>query len=250
MKVVSYQSMNNHIVSLDLWGTIFDFRTEMKAAEIRRGIVNEFAARRGLDNQSLVEETYRQTSIHFYSKYERESVTLTPRERLTHHLELLNLDPSGEDFEQLVIDVQNAIIQGPPPFAANLEMALKELSSRYRLIIVSDTGFSPGIAVREIFRDRGIDKYFSDYSFSDENGFSKPDKRAFISVLERVGGTPSRFWHIGDTERTDIKGPHNIGGRSCLYTGLLDQHPDGTEADFVLHDWKDVTQLIEEIERF
>ncbi len=241
--------MTKRVISLDLWGTIFDFRSEMKGSEIRRGIINDFAVRRGLDNPRMVEVTYKQTAEHFYKTYETESVTLTPRERLTHQLKLMKLEPGGEDFEKLLTDVQSAITQGPPPLAPNLKHALGELASRYRLVVVSDTGFSPGVVIRKIFKTYGIEKYFEDYSFSDENGKSKPDAHAFMSVLERVDGDPMRLWHIGDTERTDITGAHRIGGRACLYTGLLDRKPYSTKADFIMHDWKEISRLIDVIER-
>jgi len=241
--------MRTRVISIDLWGTILDFRTEMSASVRRRGLVRQYAADNGITDGELVDRAYISAANHFYERYENEAVTLTPRERLLHQLELIGIKPDSSSFEPLLEDVQDAILDNPPPLAPNVENALRALSAEFILVVVSDTGFSPGKVIRKLFQNRGIARYFTDYSFSDENGKSKPDPFAFTSVLERVGAKPSEFVHIGDTEWSDIKGARNLGGRACLYVGLSDKWLDGTEADFILHDWADVSKLVDQIER-
>jgi putative hydrolase of the HAD superfamily len=241
--------MRTRVISLDLWGTIFDFNTEILASEHRRELVKEFAAEQGVEDMEFVDKTYEATTKYFYERYESDAVTLTPRQRLSHQLKLIGVEADGARFDRLVEDVQGMIVDHPPPLAANLRSALAALSARFALVIVSDTGFSPGSSIRKVFKKHGIDGYFRDYSFSDENGKSKPDPHAFMSVLRRVNASPSEFLHIGDTEWSDIRGAKSLGGRACLYVGITDRWLAGTEADYVLHDWGEISDLIDCIER-
>jgi putative hydrolase of the HAD superfamily len=201
-------------------------------------------------DEARIDEAYFSAAEHFKETYETRAITLTPRERLSYQLELIGIEVGGDGFDELVDNAQNAILDNPPPLAPNVHDGLKVLAARFPLVLVSDTGFSPGKIIRRIFQDYGLARYFTDYSFSDENGRSKPDPFAFTSVLERVGALPSEFMHIGDTEWSDIKGARNLGGRACLYVGLNDRWLNGTEADFVLRDWANVSELLDQIERF
>lgn len=239
--------MSIRVVSVDLWGTIFDYRSEMDSSLRRRALVRNYAAKRGVTDSNRVDQAYITASRHFYDTYETKAVTLTPRERLSHQLGLLGIDAKGDEFDQLVEDAQNALLGNPPPLAPNIHNGLATLASDYKLVVVSDTGMSPGRVVRKIFENYGIARHFADYSFSDENGKSKPHPVAFESVLNRVGCSPSEFIHIGDTEWSDIKGAKSIGGLACLYVGLNDKYLDETEADFVLRDWANVTELTAKI---
>ncbi len=241
--------MSKHVISVDLWGTVFEFSTEMSVSIRRKELVREYILKLGVTDKELIDSAYDRAASYFYEKYESDAVTLTPRDRLLHQFRLLGVDADGSEFENLVGVVENAILENPPQLAPHLRKGLDALSKRFTLVMVSDTAFSTGKVIREVLRHYGIAPYFADYSFSDENGRSKPDPYAFMSVLERVGGTPSDFLHIGDTEWSDISGAQKLGGRACLYVGLNDRWLDETHADFILHDWADVSGLIDHIER-
>jgi putative hydrolase of the HAD superfamily len=244
-----YLCMSTRVISVDLWGTVFNYNSEISVSVRRRELVRLYAAEHGVTDEDLIDEAYYSAAEHFKETYETRAITLTPRERLSYQLESIGIETGGDDFEQLVENVQNAIIENPPPLAPNVREGLKVLAARFPLVLVSDTGFSPGNVIRRIFQDYGLAQFFADYSFSDENGRSKPDPLAFTSVLERVGATPSEFVHIGDTEWSDIKGARNLDGHACLYVGLNDKWLNGTEADFILYDWADVSELMGQIER-
>ena len=244
-----YLVMSTRVISIDLWGTVFDYNSEVSVSVRRRELVRHYAAERGVTDEDRIDEAFFSATEHFKETYETKAVTLTPRERLTYQLEQVGIEAGGGGFVQLVDNVQNEIIENPPPLAPNIHDGLKILAARFPLVLVSDTGFSPGKVIRKIFQDYDLAQFFTDYSFSDENGRSKPDPFAFTSVLERVGAAPSEFVHIGDTEWSDIKGARNLGGCACLYVGLNDRWLNGTEADFILHDWANVSELLDQIER-
>jgi putative hydrolase of the HAD superfamily len=240
--------MKTRVVSIDLWGTIFDPNGEISAASLRRRLVREYAAKRGITDADAVDKAYETAGKHFYDTYHAKAITLTSRERLAHQFEIIGLEPSGDEFDLLLTKVEDAIVDYPPPLAQNIRDGLEALANRYRLAVISDTGFSPGRAIRRVFQMYDIARYFADYSFSDENRKSKPDPYAFTSVLDRLAATPAESLHIGDTEPTDIVGAKRLGAKACLYVGISDSYLDATTADFVLRDWSETAGLIEHIE--
>ena len=240
--------MNMRLVSVDLWGTMFRFKGEISPSMRRRELVRRYAAKHGVMDAELVDRAYADAGIRFGEMYEAEAVTLSPRDRLLHQLNLIGVKEDGDEFEQLLESVQVALLHSPPPLAPNLRHGLSLLSDRFTLVVVSDTGFTPGRVIRDILKSYEIDQYFTDYSFSDENGKSKPNPYAFTSVLDRLDVAHSEFLHIGDTEWTDIKGAQSLGARACLYVGINDKWLNNTEADFVLHNWADVSDLMDRVE--
>ncbi len=239
--------MTTKAVSIDLWGTIFDFRGEMSASVFRKKLTRGYAAEHGITDGERVDRAYEEAARHFYETYEASAITLSSRDRLVHLFQLIGVRTDGEDFDKLVTAVQDVARNHPPRLAGGLENALGALAEKYRLVVISDTGLTPGRVVRRVFEDYGISQYFCDYSFSDENGKSKPDRYAFESVYERLGISPDEAWHVGDTEWTDVAGAKAVGAKACLYSGLSDDPVDGTRADFVLRKWNDVERLIERI---
>jgi HAD superfamily hydrolase (TIGR01549 family) len=234
-------------ISLDLWGTIFDFRAESSASAARRQLVKEFAHSRGVNEDEAVDRAYADAARYFYDTWESKAVTISPRERLAYQLQSIGINPEGDDFAHLVSQVEEAALRNLPKLAPDILPALEAMFADYSLVLISDTGLTVGRIVRQAFEDAGIAKYFSDYSFSDENGCSKPNRIAFESVFSRVGVAPENVWHVGDTERTDIAGAKAVGASACLYIGMTDGRVDGTEADFVLNSWSEIDLLLRRI---
>jgi putative hydrolase of the HAD superfamily len=85
----------------------------------------------------------------------------------------------------------------------------------------------------------GLLDWFDHWSFSDEVGVYKPDRRIFDHALAGLGGIdPAEAAHIGDLRRTDIAGAKALGITAVRYTGVYDDpHVDGLpEADLVVAD--------------
>ena len=66
----------------------------------------------------------------------------------------------------------------------------------------------------------GLERYFSAFFFSDEHGFSKPDRRAFLTPLAELGIAPHEAVHVGDIQRTDIDGAQAAGLRAVHFVGV------------------------------
>lgn len=54
-------------------------------------------------------------------------------------------------------------------------------------------------------------KYFEDVFIEGELGFGKPDKRVYLTALDRLNLTPNNVWMTGDNLEWDIAAPQELG---------------------------------------
>jgi putative hydrolase of the HAD superfamily len=126
------------------------------------------------------------------------------------------------------------------PATDNVDVALAGLKEAgIRIGIICDVGMTPSTILREHLEKHGLLQWFDHWSFSDEVGVYKPDRRIFEHALDGLGGVaPAATAHIGDLRRTDVAGAKALGITAVRYTGVFDDPPaDGLpEADLVVTD--------------
>src|SRR5688500_12488862 len=84
-----------------------------------------------------------------------------------------------------------------------------------RLGIICDVGFTPSPTLLGHLDRLGLLKYFDHWSFSDEVGYYRPERRIFEHALRGLGSPePGRCVHIGDRRRTDVAGAQAVGMRA------------------------------------
>jgi len=130
--------------------------------------------------------------------------------------------------------------------------SLELLKSKYKLGIVSDTGFSPGTVLRKLLENNSLISYFDVFSFSDETGVAKPHPKAYLTVLDALGCKPVDALHIGDIEQTDIEGAKKLGMKSIRFNGdtsfaLTPEREEFTIADAEAESWSEIVRIIERI---
>jgi len=105
-----------------------------------------------------------------------------------------------------------------------------------RLGIICDVGFTPSPVLRRHLDRHGLLKYFDHWSFSDEVGVYKPDRRIFDHALSGLGRPdPGRCVHVGDRRRTDVAGAQALGMRAVRITAVFEDDPDqGPSGDAVI----------------
>jgi len=132
-------------------------------------------------------------------------------ERLDYALKRLSVDLPRNLMLSIVKTFEEAILEKPPPLASGAKKVLEELSSDYRMGIISDTGITPGRILRIVLKDAHVLGFFKATIFSDETGYNKPHKVMFETALNSLGGKPSEALHIGDLLETDVAGARSIG---------------------------------------
>ncbi len=106
---------------------------------------------------------------------------------------------------------------------------LDDLRSRgIRVGIICDVGLMPSPFLRAHLDRHGLLGHFDHWSFSDEVGVYKPDRRIFEHALVGLGGAdPRRSAHVGDRRRTDIAGASTMGMRAVRITAVYDDDDPG-----------------------
>jgi putative hydrolase of the HAD superfamily len=134
------------------------------------------------------------------------------------------------------------------PATSNVDVALAALKDAgVRIGIICDVGMTPSTILREHLEKHGLLEWFDHWSFSDEVGVYKPDRRIFDHALAGLGDPdPAATAHIGDLRRTDIAGAKALGITAVRYSGVFDDPPaDGLpEADLVISDHADLAPAL------
>jgi putative hydrolase of the HAD superfamily len=100
--------------------------------------------------------------------------------------------------------------------------------------------------LRELLRGEKLLGFFDALVFSDEMGFSKPDRRVFERAAAELGLPVSRLVHIGDRDHNDIKGAQAAGARAILFTAVK-KRDQATSADAVCDRYEELGRVIERI---
>ena len=119
-----------------------------------------------------------------------------------------------EHIARAVEEVDETLTTFPPPLLPGAAEGIRALASRFKLAIVSDTGFASGRAQDRLLEQDGLLGHFTATIYSMDVGHSKPRPEPFQRALEALGASPHETIHIGDIERTDIAGALAVGMRA------------------------------------
>ncbi len=238
-------------ISFDFWNTLFaetpgSFKLYQ---ETRRSLLKESLTERG---GTFSEEQIKQAALleaeSHHLIWTKEHRTLTARERLRRILDTLNASLPEDTITRLVNDYEEGIYERPPILVDGARQVIEQLSSRYRLGIISDTGFSPGRVLRELMRNAGILDAFDSLVFSDEAGRSKPHAEVFAKTSHALNAHPTELVHIGDLEHTDVIGAKNATYFAIRFIGVTPMKDDEkTIADVVTTDFSEIPQIIKSL---
>lgn len=237
-------------ISFDFWNTLVedngpdhDIRENIRL-KIIKNYINKFGY--NIDNKKLIEHINK-TWEYFIKIWKNEERTLTTEEILKHLFNQINLE-NYEDLEKLKTDISSLILKHPPSLTEDvLYDLIPKLSKNYKLYIISDTALTSGKHLKNILGNQSLLKYFSDFSFSDELGCSKPNKKIFINVINNPEKA-KYLLHIGDIGRTDIKGAKKIGAKSIRYNQFNNAPHTKYKADYVMNTWSNFPILLKKLE--
>ena len=244
--------MKIKLITIDFWNTLFN----SESADLRNfgrnkvliDTLNDLGI--SIDNEKFNDVI--QKSWKYYSdKWINEYRTPSANEILTYIWNEMNFEKNTKAFEYIVDFYEKVIVLFPPDLEAGAEEAIIKLSTKYKLAIVSDTGFSPGYMVDKLLVNLDIRKYFSAFSYSDETGVAKPHPKSFTTILEQLNIKPEEAIHIGDIDRTDIEGAKAVGMRAIRYDGSVDKsilylRDNVSKADFVANTWDEIVKYFGE----
>lgn len=246
--------MKIKLITIDFWNTLFDSENGFARNQFR---LNSLKSEIETLGYSISEEEFNpaiQASWgYFHNIWRNEHRTPSTVSTVEFLFDFLKLPKKPEIIENVAEAFGDCIIYHPPNLLPGVKEALDELKNRgYELGIVSDTGFSPGKTLRKVLFDAGIYNYFSEFSFSDETGYSKPSKESFLAILDKFPVEANNSIHIGDIEETDIIGAKNIGMKAIRFDGdktsTFVSKSNGSIADAICQDWSEIVKTVQEIE--
>jgi putative hydrolase of the HAD superfamily len=121
-------------------------------------------------------------------------------------------------FERVVQAYISPVLARPPALQSGARDAVQGLAARgVRLAIISNTGRTPGIVLREVLRAHGLLGQFAVVSYSDEVGYRKPDGEIFRRTLAAAGARAAQAAHVGDNPAADVAGARGVGMRGVHF---------------------------------
>jgi HAD superfamily hydrolase (TIGR01509 family) len=241
------------VLTIDFWNTLFDSTNGEPRNAARRNALLEairVAGHECADNR--FDEVYRSIWTYFDEHWLERQRTPSSREMIDEMLRRLEFALDDESVARVAEIFSRGVLEHPPELLPGAADALDELHRRgVRLAVISDTAFSPGSVLRELMEERGIARYFDVFVFSDETGVAKPHPEAFRRALAPFGIAPANACHVGDIERTDIRGARDAGMRAMLFRG--DPAPAkyaeaSTLADVTITHWSQAVSALERID--
>ncbi len=243
-------------VTFDLWDTvIIDDSDEQKRAEQgllakpleRRRLVLEYLNRHEPVTKEEVDLAYNTADAAFRQVWYSQNVTWTVAQRLAVIFKGLGRNLPQADMDELIRLHEDMELEVSPDLAPGIVDAIKTLSGKYRLAVISDAIFSPGRALRELLVKKGLSEYFDAFVFSDEVGCSKPDPRAYKAAAKALDIDMDCIVHIGDRERKDIDGAHNVGAKAIYTTVVTDRGSADTKAEAICNDYALLPGIVEKL---
>ncbi len=243
-------------VTFDLWDTIvYDDTDEPKRKA--QGLRSKRDERRHLMWEALnrhrpialerVVLAYDTADAGFNLVWKENHINWTLEQRLRVVLAGLGRDLPADDLQRLVEQTGRMEVDISPDPIEGIGEALAELSSRYKLSVVSDSIVTPGTGLRAILEKHGLKQYFSAFAFSDEVGHSKPHRSMFDAAAAQMGVRVEEIVHIGDRDHNDIKGPQALGAKAVLFIASRDVDKHRTSADAICERHRDLPAIIDRL---
>ena len=143
------------------------------------------------------------------------------------------LDPAL--LAEAVSGYSDPVLHFPPDLHPGAAEAVRGLAERgVALGIVSNTGRTPGIILRQILERYDLLRHFSVISYSDEVGYRKPDPEIFRRTRAGLGAEACHAAHVGDNPIADVTGAQSAGMRGVHLA--VAGRPPAAHADVVVTD--------------
>lgn len=203
-------------ITLDFWDTIYQASSTPERVRRRHEALQSMLRALGRELPDDEFKTLYHASYEEAERWWREERGYTTGDRIRWLLGRLSIDRPDdcEHIGRAVAEIDESLTAIPPPLLPGVAEGIRELASRYKLAIVSDTGFPSGRAQNRLLEQDGLLQYFTATVYSGEIGHCKPRPEPFRKALELLDADPGEALHVGDIERTDVAGSLGVGMRA------------------------------------
>jgi HAD superfamily hydrolase (TIGR01509 family) len=230
-------------VTLDYWDTLYVGASRPERVARRRAALFEFALELGSTvSWEDFGNAYNDSAIEFERVW-RSGRGYRTEERI--HWLLVNLGvpvPPPSRLAAAARVVDDTIVEFAPSLLPGAAALVEALRARFRLAIISDTGFASGNAQNRVLANDGLLPHFAATIYSMDVGHAKPRGEIFAAAGRALGVEPHEVIHVGDNERTDVGGALASGMRAVRLDAVRDGGP--TKAEHVARSLPDVIDYL------
>jgi putative hydrolase of the HAD superfamily len=232
-------------LTFDYWDTLYEGGALPERVALRRTAVGALLGAYGRtmaeDQLRALYEASGREAERWWSEEQR---GYTTRDRLRWILERAAVQPR-EECEHVAAAaeaVDNALLMLPPAMLVGAWRMLRMLQRHFTLAVLSDTGFASGRAQDRLLEKDGARTMFAATIYSMDVGHAKPRPEIFAAAVETLRVPASEILHIGDNERTDVKGALAAGFRAIRLDVVRSGGP--SEAEFVARSFDELTDYL------
>ncbi len=215
-------------LTIDLWETIIkDVDATEKDRDVKRAhyIIEKLGLKSNATEQIM--NFFKDLNEAFKHPSKENYWSILPENQLKKLFkEYLHISVNEKEFKDILDYYENVILEVPPKLTEEIvKEVLQKLSNVYTLVLISNTGRSPGRVLLKIMETYGVKDCFKYFVFSDEIGARKPDPVVFEIAQNLLNLPKNEIVHIGDSLNLDFLGAKNYGFNAILYANGMDVIP-------------------------
>lgn len=233
-------------ISFDYWDTLYDGGGEPERARMHQRALCKLLAAYGRElPEEEVVELYLASGMEAERWWREEHRGYAAADRIRWMLSRLAITrPSDcEHLAQACGAVDEALLALPPRLLPGAAETIRRLAARFTLAIISDTGFASGRAQDRLLEKDGLLPHFEARVYSAEVGYAKPRREPFAAALGVLGLRPEEVLHVGDIERTDVRGALDAGLRAVRLDLVRQSGPSA--AELVARSYEELEEYVE-----
>jgi putative hydrolase of the HAD superfamily len=211
-------------IGFDLWETLITDSTELSRRQERLRLTRMEQTLRAAGfaaEAERIEKAYRRLWHRCHELYWSTDIDIPCRRQIEHFLEELAIEPSSfsdDALQSLEHAYANAAVEIPPATVAGAIEVLAAVKSRGLLVgLISNTGRTPGYALRQVLEKNGMAAFIDAMVFSDEHGACKPQLSIFETLRSALGVDWREMLFIGDNLYVDVFGAQRCGMRAVHF---------------------------------
>jgi putative hydrolase of the HAD superfamily len=205
-------------VAFDLWETLITDTPEQSRKQERLRLARMEEILGAHVPAERIEHAYRTLWHRCHELYWSADVDVPCRRQIEHFVEELQLDADAPTLDALEDVYARAAVEILPNVVDGAHDVVAELKRRgFRVGLISNTGRTPGSALREILDELGLARHIDAMIFSNEHGACKPQASIFAALREGLGVDYDETMFVGDNLYVDVHGAQRCGMRAVHF---------------------------------
>jgi putative hydrolase of the HAD superfamily len=164
-----------------------------------------------------IDEAYHYTWKRCHELYWSADKDISTRRQIEHFLEALDREVDEPTMQALEHAYATVAVEVMPHLVAGADEVLRDLRSHFALGLISNTGRTPGSALRTILERLNVAQHFDVMVFSNEHGECKPQISIFEAMRAALGLEFKEMLFVGDNLYVDVYGAQRCGMRAVLF---------------------------------